>query len=74
MLQVINIKKNTKTACSSRVSVKSVNRKTKQFYKEYFTKFYQIKALENNGLKIYKKKLQFQFDFKDFQLFEGFGK
>ena len=46
LLQIINTKKLTKYACSSRVLVKYVNRKFLQFCKEYFTNLYQMKALE----------------------------
>ena len=45
--QVINTKKHTKTACSSRVSVQYNNKKTFQLYKGYFTYFYKIKTFEN---------------------------
>ena len=41
--QIINTK-HTKTACSCRVSVQYINRKTLQFYKGCFTNFNQIKA------------------------------
>ena len=44
--QIINTKKHTKSACSSRVVVQYVNRKILQFYKGYFINFYQMKALE----------------------------
>ena len=44
--QIIYTKMHTKTACSSRVIVLHVNRKILQFFKRYFFKFYQIKALE----------------------------
>ena len=47
--QVINNKKHTKTACSSRASVQYVSRKFLQFYKGYFTNFYQIKALTKSN-------------------------
>ena len=46
LLQIINTKKLTKSACSSRVLVQYVNRKILQFYKGYFTNLYQVKALE----------------------------
>ena len=46
LLQIINTKKLTKSACSSRVLVQYVNRKFLQFYKGYFTNLYQVKALE----------------------------
>ena len=36
LLQIINTKKLTKTACSSRVVVQYANRKIFQFYKGYF--------------------------------------
>ena len=45
--QIINTKKDIKTACSSRVSDQYIDRNTLQFYKGYFTNFYQVKALEN---------------------------
>ena len=45
--QIINTKKHIKIACLSMVSVQYINRKTLQFYKIYFTNFYQMKALEN---------------------------
>ena len=46
LLQIINTKKLTKSACSSRVLVQYVNIKILQFYKGYFTNLYQVKALE----------------------------
>ena len=46
LLQIINTKKLTKSACSSRVLVQYVNKKILQFYKGYFTNLYQVKALE----------------------------
>ena len=46
LLQIINTKKLTKSACSSRVLVQYVDRKILQFYKGYFTNLYQMKALE----------------------------
>ena len=46
LLQIIITKKLTKTACSSRVVVKNVNREILQFYKEYFINLYQMKALQ----------------------------
>ena len=46
LLQIINTKKLTKSACSSRVLVQYVNRKFLQFYKGYFINLYQMKALE----------------------------
>ena len=46
LLQIINTKKLTKSACSSRVLVQYVNRKFLQFNKGYFTNLYQLKALE----------------------------
>ena len=46
LLQIINIKKLTKTACLSRVVVQYVYRKILQFYKRYFINLYQMKALE----------------------------
>ena len=46
LLQIINTKKLTKSACSSRVLVQYVNRNLLQFYKGYFTNLYQMKALE----------------------------
>ena len=46
LLQIINTKKLTKSACSSRVLVQYVNRNFLQFYKGYFTNLYQMKALE----------------------------
>ena len=45
LLQIINTKKLTKTACSSSEIVQHVNRKTLQFYKRYFISLYQMKAL-----------------------------
>ena len=36
-----------KNVCSSRVVLEYFNRKNLQFYKGYFTNFYQMKALEN---------------------------
>ena len=47
LTQIINTKKHTEAACSNRVSVQFINRKTLQYYKECFTYFYQMKALEN---------------------------
>ena len=47
VLQIVNTEKHNKTACSGRVSVQYINRKTLQFYNGYFTKFYQMKALKN---------------------------
>ena len=44
--QIINTKKHTKTSCLCRVSVEYINRNILQFYKGYFTSFYQMKALE----------------------------
>ena len=41
--QVINNKKHTKTACSSRAAVQYINIKILHFYKGYFTNFYQMK-------------------------------
>ena len=46
LLQIINTKKLTKSACSSRVLVQYVNRKFLQFCKGYFTNSYQMKELE----------------------------
>ena len=46
LLQIINTKKLTKSACSSRVLVQYVNRKFLGFYKGYFTNLYQMKGLE----------------------------
>ena len=46
LLQIINTKKLTKTACSSRVVVQYVNRKILQLKKEYFINLYQMKAME----------------------------
>ena len=37
--QIINTKRHTKTACSSKVSVQNTNTKILQFYKGYFTCF-----------------------------------
>ena len=49
LLQIINTKKLTKSACSSRVLVQYVNGKILQFYKGNFTNLYQMKALEINN-------------------------
>ena len=46
LLQIIITKKLTKTACSSRVVVKNVNREILQFYKEYFINFTTLKELK----------------------------
>ena len=46
LLQIINTKKLTKTACSSRVIVQYVNRNIMQLHEEYFTYLYQNRALE----------------------------
>ena len=46
LLQIINTKKLTKSACSSTVLVQYVNRKFLQFYKGYFTNLHQMKASE----------------------------
>ena len=43
LLQIINNKKLTKTACSSRVVVQYVNKKILQFYKGNFNNLYQMK-------------------------------
>ena len=43
--QIINTKKHTKTACSSSVSDQYIKKNILQFYKEYFTNFYHMKAL-----------------------------
>ena len=47
LLQIINTKKLTKSACSSRVVVQYNIRKTLQFYKRYFIKYYHLKSFEN---------------------------
>ena len=46
LLQIINAKKLTKIACSSRVVVQYVNRKILQFYIGFFIIYYQMKALK----------------------------
>ena len=46
LLQIINTKKLTKTACSSRVVVQYVNRKILQFYKEFLNIFLPFKNNE----------------------------
>ena len=42
LLQIINTKKLTKTACSSRVVVQYVDKKTLQFYKGLFINLYLL--------------------------------
>ena len=42
--QIINTKKYSKTMCASRISVQYIN--FLQFYKGYFTNFYQMKILQ----------------------------
>ena len=46
LLQIINTKMHTKTACFSRVVVHYFKRKTLQFYKGYFFNFTILKALK----------------------------
>ena len=46
LLQIINTKKLTKTACSIRIVSQHIKRKVLQFYKGYFNSLYQMKELE----------------------------
>ena len=50
LLQIVNNKELTKSACSSSIVVQYVNIKFLQFYKGYFINLYEMKALELNNL------------------------